>query len=170
MTLQKKICVIGPPAVGKTSLVSRFVRNFFTDRYLSTIGVRIDRKQLAVGGQELSLVIWDLAGELELGPIAASYLRGASGCLLVLDGTRRASLDQALELRTAVRRIVGDVPLVVVVNKSDLERGWQVHPGDLAGLDVLFTSAKSGEGVPEAFARLAEQVVQREPAAPTRNR
>ena len=61
-TVQKKVCMLGDFAVGKTSTVQRFVEGIFDDRYLSTIGVKINRKQLTVDDYVATLLIWDLAG------------------------------------------------------------------------------------------------------------
>jgi len=167
--LYKKICVIGAPAVGKTSLVSRFVRNFFTDRYLSTIGVRVDRRSLVVEGRELCMLIWDLAGSFELGPTGSSYLRGAAGYLLVVDGTRRESVLEALHLQEEARLLLGPTPSVVVINKLDCQDQWSVRDSDLAafhsGPPLVFASAKSGEGVHDAFRGLAELVLHDHDAA-----
>ncbi len=61
--LKKKICMLGYFGVGKTSLVSRFVRSMFADRYQTTVGVKIDKKVLSVDGRDVTLMLWDLAGE-----------------------------------------------------------------------------------------------------------
>jgi small GTP-binding protein len=76
--IQKKICLLGAFAVGKTSLVSRFVKSIFSDRYYTTVGVKIEKKIVRVGEQQWNLIIWDLAGEDEFMQIRMSYLRGAS--------------------------------------------------------------------------------------------
>jgi len=160
--MRKKICMLGAFAVGKTSLVSRYVRSIYQDTYLSTVGVKIDKKTLTVDGQEIVLVLWDVAGEDEFFQIPTSYLRGTSGYLLVVDGTRRATLDQALDIHERTRRAVGEVPCLVLVNKVDLAADWELSDKDLGGvsargLDVLLTSAKTGALVDEAFATLARR-------------
>ena len=100
--IQKKICMLGAFAVGKTSLVQRFVKSLFSDRYLTTVGVKIDKKIVTVGDTEVSLVLWDLAGEDEFQSVQTSYLRGASGYLLVIDGTRALPPEDQQEI--AVRK------------------------------------------------------------------
>ena len=97
--IQKKLCMIGAFAVGKTSLVARFVKSIFSEKYLTTVGVKIDKKTLGVGDQEVTLIVWDLAGEDEFLQVRMSYLRGSAGYFLVADGTRRATLDKAIELQ-----------------------------------------------------------------------
>ena len=86
--LKKKICMVGQFGVGKTSLVRRFVHSIFDDRYLTTIGVKIDRKDVSIDGQALTLMLWDMAGEDDLAELNVSHLRGASGYILVADGCR----------------------------------------------------------------------------------
>src|SRR5512136_674917 len=93
--------MLGSNAVGKTSLTRRFVHNLYSDQYLLTIGVKIEKKLVAVSDQQLSLIIWDIQGEDEFRRIVTSYLRGAAGYFFVADGTRRATLDTALELAVA---------------------------------------------------------------------
>ncbi|MBL9126088.1 MAG: GTP-binding protein [Verrucomicrobiales bacterium] len=162
--IRKKICLLGSFAVGKTSLAARFVDRPFTGRYLTTIGVRIDRKLLAVGGREVTLLIWDMAGEDRFQQVEASYLRGSSGYLLVVDGTRRSTLDQALALHERARGVVGDVPFEMLLNKADLADSWAIGERDLSpwvarGMSVLRTSAKSGEGVESALCSLAGRML-----------
>lgn len=162
--IQKKICMLGAFAVGKTSLVSRFVYSIFSDKYHTTLGVKISKKQIRAGGRDVNLMLWDLAGEDEFQELRTSYLRGASGYLLVADGTRAATLDTAMTLREKASATVGDVPFVVVLNKSDLVERWAVAEGaveDLLGRGwpVIRGSAKTGEGVEEAFGALAERML-----------
>ena len=124
--VQKKICMLGAFAVGKTSLVTRFVDSSFSEKYHTTMGVRIEKKVLQLGGKEWHLIIWDLAGEDEFLQIRSSYLRGSSGYLLVADGTRRATLDAAVKMQQRVRDTIGDVPFVFMLNKSDLADEWEI--------------------------------------------
>ena len=97
--LQKKICMLGSFAVGKTSLVRRYVESIYSDVYHTTVGVKIDKKTVQVGEQEVGLVLWDLYGEDEFQKMRWSYVRGASGYLLVADGTRRATLRKSAVAR-----------------------------------------------------------------------
>lgn len=162
----RKVCMLGAFATGKTSLVSRYVKSIFSEKYQSTIGVKIDKKTLEIDGREVSLVLWDLAGEDDFVVVQMRYLRGAAGYLLVVDGTRPDTLETALLLRRRVVHEVGELPYVLVLNKCDLEDQWRVGDGDdgLLGLDesaaaTLRTSAKSGRAVEEAFTRLAREVI-----------
>ena len=162
--LQKKICMLGSFAVGKTSLVRRFVESIYSDVYQTTVGVKIDKKNVKVGEKEVSLVLWDIYGEDDYQKMRWTYLRGASGFLLVADGTRRATLEKAVSLELRAREEAGAIPFVLVINKSDLLRDWELDPAlesQLAAQEwsILRTSAKTGEGVEEAFALLTQKIL-----------
>ena len=162
--LQKKICMLGSFAVGKTSLVRRYVESIYSDVYHTTVGVKIDKKTMQLGQQEVTLVLWDLYGEDEFQKMRWSYVRGASGYLLVADGTRRATFDKALLMEEAVRQEVGSLPFILVLNKSDLASSWEVDADTQSrlagnGWDVMNASAKTGENVEEAFRKLTEKML-----------
>src|SRR5271169_437320 len=101
--IQKKICMLGSFAVGKTSLVRRFVESIYSETYQTTVGVKIDKKVVALDRVEITLVLWDLYGEDDFQKMRWSYLRGAAGYLLVADGTRRATLERAVALEQKAR-------------------------------------------------------------------
>jgi len=162
---QKKICMLGGFAVGKTSLVSRFVTSIFSDKYLTTVGVKIDKKTVKVGTEEVNLLLWDMFGQDDFQTVRESYLRGASGYLLVADGTRAATLETVRTLHKTAESVVGRVPFLLVLNKSDLEAQWEIDDRALwklaeHGWSVVKTSAKSGAGVDEAFSKLAEAMLE----------
>ena len=162
--IQKKVCMVGVQGTGKTSMVKRFVTSRFSERYLSTVGVKIDRKPVDVDGAEVTLLLWDIEGRTEESDVPASYLRGAHAVLYVVDGTRRTTFEQLPSLRELVRATVGEVPSLLALNKADLEAQWELTPGDDAtlsggGLRSVRTSAKSGLGVEEAFHWLAKEVL-----------
>ena len=162
--LQKKICMVGMYATGKTCLVQRYVHSLFSVKYLTTVGVKIDRREVQVKGQPTMLMLWDLEGRDETRNINPSYLRGAHGVLYVVDGTRRDTFEKLFEIHSLVVSSVGEVPSVVALNKSDLTDQWQLDRSDekrlsSAGYFSLLTSAKSGVGVEAAFQRLADATV-----------
>jgi small GTP-binding protein len=163
--IQKKVCMVGVFATGKTSLVRRFVEARFSDKYLSTVGVKIDRKPVRVGQDDVNLLLWDVEGRDAVADIQVSYLRGAAGLLYVVDGTRRETLEQIYELRTIVEQANGPLPSAVAINKSDLTDQWRVTAADESGLraldwNVFTTSARSGVGVEEAFTWLATRMLE----------
>jgi small GTP-binding protein len=162
--MHKKVCMLGSSAVGKTSLVNRFVQSAFSDKYLTTLGVRIDKKQIAMGGRDLTLVLWDMQGDDETHKVRLSHLRGAAGYLLVADGTRRETFDTACAIQERAEATIGKVPFLLLVNKADLAEQWQVDDRALQGLAdrgwiVSRTSARLGQGVEEAFLTLAHHML-----------
>ena len=164
--IQKKICMVGVFGTGKTCLVQQFVHSIFSVKYLSTVGVKIDRKEVQVGDQKVTLMLWDLEGRDGTRDVSASYVRGAHGVIYVADGTRRDTLDQVHEIRDMVTGVVGEIPSVVAVNKIDLVDQWQLTDADEAavgarGLQRFRTSAKTGKGVEETFQWLAEATLTR---------
>ena len=163
--LQKKICLLGAFGVGKTSLVRRFVDTIFSDAYLTTVGVKIDKKVLAVGAQQFALILWDIAGEDEVAAVRTSYLRGAAAYLLVVDGTRPETLETAASIQARVRAAIGGVPFLALLNKADLEQDWAIEPARIealegAGWTFRRTSAKNGTGVEASFEELAALLAQ----------
>ncbi|MEB3179203.1 MAG: Rab family GTPase [Nostocaceae cyanobacterium] len=163
--LQKKICMVGAFATGKTSLVARFVTSIFSEQYQTTVGVKIDKKTVNIEGKELNLILWDLHGEDEFQKLRMSYLRGSSGYLLVVDGTRHNTFDKALELQARVESTLGKIPFILVMNKFDLTEEWEIDVNDIneikaKGWIVINTSAKSGMGVEEVFQTIAKKMLE----------
>jgi small GTP-binding protein len=162
--IQKKVCMLGAFAVGKTSLVTRFVTSLFSDKYLTTVGVKINKKTVQVKDQDIDLLLWDIYGEDDFQKLRISYLRGASGYLLIVDGTRRSTLEKALQLQHSVEASLGQVPFVVVLNKADLTSEWEIDDPAIAGLaargwTLIKGSAKTGLGVEEMFLTLVDKML-----------
>lgn len=162
--IQKKICLLGGFGVGKTSLVARFVHSIFSDKYLTTVGVKIDKKSVDVDNNRVDLVVWDIYGHDDFQKLRVSYLRGASGYLLVADGTRRATLDTAIEVQRVAEESIGPVPFILAVNKADLTHDWEIERSEIdelaaRGWEVLRTSAKTGVMVEGAFSTLARAML-----------
>lgn len=161
-TYQKKICLIGDFAVGKTSLVNRYVNQVFSEDYLTTVGVSIVTKNVQIETDvNVKMVIWDIAGADHLTTVSRSYLSGANGYLLIADGTRPETLKSAIELKNAVDRNLGNPPAIQLINKYDLKEDWSVDSELLTQSggqsQWKFTSALSGVGVEEAFVELARR-------------
>jgi small GTP-binding protein len=163
--IQKKICMLGTFAVGKSSLVRRFVESIYSDEYQTTVGVKIDKKIVAVGDQEAMLLLWDLQGEESVQDLRLTYLRGTAGYLLVADGTRRDTFYKTRAIQAAVQDTIGVVPFLVLINKSDLTDQWSLEEQEIEemvnnGWPVILTSAKTGSGVEEAFLTLAHKMLE----------
>lgn len=168
-SVQKKVCLVGDFAVGKTSLVRRFVEGIFEDKYLSTIGTKVSRRiitlEQAGRSVELTLLLWDLAGGEKFDRVMASYYRGAAGAILVCDLTRPETLEALLGYADNFWNINPNTPLVLVGNKVDLVEQRVVTDQDLATLagrcraPWFTTSAKTGENVELAFRLLGEHII-----------
>ena len=157
--IKRKVCMLGTFSVGKTSLVRQFVESIFSEKYHTTIGVKIDKKTITLHGQDMMLMLWDIEGEDKFYQLKQSYLRGLSGYLLVADGTRSASLDAALDIKKSMDDTFRDVPHLLVLNKSDLKEQWAVDSSrhqqmQAEEINVIQTSAKTGENVEDIFLRL----------------
>lgn len=164
ITLSKKVCLLGEFAVGKTSLVRRFVYNLFDDRYISTIGVRVSRKTVAVPLDdelaELTLMVWDLAGSEEFNRVSTSYLRGAAGAVLVYDLTRQSTFHQLHNYVLSLYKVNPQAKLVLAGNKADLVDRHQLDmkPAEQLAAELnaplFLTSARQGDEVDNMFRQL----------------
>ena len=173
--LSKKVCLLGDIAVGKTSLVRRFVYDLFDEKYTSTIGVKVCRKTVAVWRDdeivELTLMLWDVAGSDEFDRVRASYLRGSAGAVLVCDLTRSDTLDGVHRYAHELQAVNPRACLIVAANKLDL-----VEPPSASGKLVLdpeqvqagaaeldapcyLTSAKTAHEVESMFRHLGQRLV-----------
>ncbi len=175
--LKAKICLVGEAAVGKTSLVRRYLEDAFDDRYISTLGSKVSLKKVwltskrdASKSLELQLSIWDLIGERSyLDTLHQEYLNGAQGLIAVCDVTRYSSFEALDQWISAAFKIAGQVPLAIVVNKTDLKNQvmclYDEHePQEKAeryGGFALWTSAKTGENVNPIFGQLCLGIVRR---------
>jgi small GTP-binding protein len=161
----RKVCMLGNPAVGKTSLVRKFVYDEFDDKYISTIGTKVTKKVINFAAKDLrlTLMLWDVLGQ-RTRKLNTLYFRGAKGALLVFDGTRRDTFDSLDEWIDTFYTTVGEVPLVILGNKNDLP-DWQVTEGDfkefVASKDAVgfLTSAQTGIYVEDAFLALARKLI-----------
>ena len=171
--LMKKVCLIGDPAVGKTSLVRRFVFDMYDDKYISTIGAKVTRKALELDlpeqdlRVELSMLVWDIAGQGREQMFRGTFLRGLEGAIVVADVTRPETFSSLRDVVAYTERQPAYVPTVFLLNKRDLA---EPSTADLKeanalaiekGIPVLPTSAKTGQNVEEAFARLGRMIVDR---------
>lgn len=162
--IQKKICLLGDFAVGKTSLIRRYVEGKYDEKYLSTIGVNISRKSVELDNHILNMLIWDLAGGDDFSKLGRSYLSGAVAALVVCDLTREETITSYQFYTAQMRSINPQVKLLFIGNKSDLETDHCIDIKELTSISTtlggrfLATSAKTGFQVEEAFRHLAEQI------------
>ncbi len=168
--MARKVVVIGDPAVGKTSLIKRFVQDVFDDRYLNTIGANVMKKELGVNRPDtgeivdLKLILWDIAGQESFETVKKAYYRGASGAIVVCDMTRKETMEHMHKWIENLFDVSEVVPMVIICNKSDLAEDAQFNAskveGEYApyGAPVFTTSAKMGENVEMAFHELGKLI------------
>lgn len=162
--------MLGTFAVGKSSLVQRFTYNRFDERYLSTLGVKVSQKSLFVPAADevtkLNLLIWDIDGRTEWNSVRGSYLRGAAGAMLVCDMTRQQTFDELTGFLQALQKASPQCKIVIVGNKSDLTEFLELSAETLQDFaetlstTCFITSAKSGDGVEDAFRYLGQLLMQ----------
>lgn len=163
--INKKICMLGALAVGKTAMVQQYVRSIFSDKYLSSVGVKVSKKNIEVQGCQMNMLLWDLEGQDDFGTVNTSYIKGAGGLLLVVDGARGDTLSVALMLRNTALDMLGhQTPHLLIINKSDIKESWEITDKILdslknSGIQVIKTSAKTGFNVEHAFITLATMMM-----------
>jgi small GTP-binding protein len=178
LNIKGKICLLGDNAVGKTSLIRRYVLDAFEDKYISTIGTKITKKAMKLRHPKekikinMTLLIWDIMGDMnELPEIIHSYnkyspqkkyFENAKGAIVVCDITRKNTFQNVEDWVKAFREIAGDAPIVFVGNKADLQAISSVEARELEEISSkynsrsLFTSAKTGQNVEQAFSKLSK--------------
>lgn len=170
MTINKKICVIGDFAVGKTSLIRRYVLNQFSPDYQATLGVNIYKFSSRIGTpgggtEEINEIIWDIEGAQEGADLIDTYLRGAAGALVIGDATREDTLASMARHAHRFEVIQPGRPVVFAFNKMDL---LETPPNEILeetlikdfGGPVVKTSAATGAAVPELFRGLGRRILE----------
>lgn len=157
--------MVGAFAVGKTSLVQRYVRSVFSEKYQTTIGVKIDQKEVEYNGKTINLLLWDIHGEDDFMKVKPTYLIGASGYFLVADNTRAETLQTAINMHDMASSVTNNVPFVLLMNKCDLTDEKEISEDKLnelksQGWIIIQTSAKDGTGVDEAFNVLTKYIME----------
>ena len=168
--MAKKVVVIGDPAVGKTSLIKRFVKDEFDDRYLNTIGAKVMKKSVGVNRPDtgeivdLKMILWDIAGQETFRTVKKAYYRGASVAIVVCDITRKETMENMHRWIENLFDVSDVIPLALIVNKIDLESQSQFSEEDVIneyapyGSVVYSTSAKTGENIEMVFHELGKLI------------
>lgn len=170
--MKAKVCLVGERAVGKTSLVRRFVLDEFDDRYIRTLGTKVSKKSFNVVREDLdtefdmNMTIWDIMGEKTFTDLLKeAFFTGATGVLAVCDLTRKKTLKELDGWIKGVYGVAGKVPIAILGNKMDLRSRKQLTKKDLDELCKKYnsvaylTSAKTGRNVESVFQQLAEEIV-----------
>jgi len=162
-----KICLLGEAKVGKTTLIYQYIENKFRTDFRSTLGVNLLKKTTTLDGQTIVAQIWDLGGQESFKKLRKLYLEGAEGALVVFDVTNQKSFDMLDDWVSSFREVHGNKPLVLIGNKIDLveniiideKQAEQYAMGN--NMDLLLTSAKTGEYVEDAFLKIFTRIIKR---------
>ena len=175
--MKKKVCLLGDAAVGKTSLVKRYVFDMFDDKYITTLGAKVSRKEINLAfSHELEkpiqvnmiLAIWDILGQKNesAARVRPVYYSGANSALLVCDITRRETFESIPGWIKSFYKVTDDVPIVVLGNKIDIYKEAEVFYEDLEQFSkkfncpVFLTSARTNSNVEQAFYRITELMLE----------
>ena len=159
-----KILLVGDPAVGKTSLILRFVEDRFDKEYKASIGVDIMSKTINIEEKVARLVIWDIASQEKFKRFRSSFYQQASGILVVFDLTRPETLESVDEWVQEVKEHTGSIEMVLIGNKSDLITHRQITLEvaqkwiDRYDCPYIETSALTGDSVEEAFQKVTSTI------------
>ncbi len=167
--VKAKVCLVGDVAVGKTSLIKRFVQDMFDDRYIATVGTKVTKKTVDVlwkgAPATLDMMVWDIMGEKGFRALLRdAYFEGSHGVIAVCDLTRKDTFYDLNNWVQMIRKQVGNVPIVFLGNKFDLKERLVVSEEELARMGAIhnaphfLASAKSSQGVNEAFKALADAI------------
>ena len=158
-----KLVFLGEGAVGKTSLVGRYVYDSFEGDYLATIGTDIHVKMVNVDDTVVKLVIWDIAGQDNFSQLRRAYYMNASGAFFVFDTTRPETIERIDEWLNALFTVTGKIPLVLLENKVDLESAIEAamksSVKEKHGVPIISTSAKEDTNVEEAFREMTRDIL-----------
>src|SRR3989475_4947308 len=167
--MKMKICLVGEAAVGKTSLIRRFVLDDFDDKYIQTLGTKVSKKELSVSQDgeavKVDMTIWDIMGQKGFRELLKeAYFYGAKGVIAVTDVTRKTTLDDLDDWIEGVYSVTGKIPIQFMANKWDLKDQAEVGEEEMGQATKAYdspfflTSAKTGENVESAFQNLAERI------------
>ncbi|WKN33697.1 GTP-binding protein [Porifericola rhodea] len=161
MRVSKKVILLGRYGVGKSSLVRQFVYHKFSEQYMTTIGVSIEKKVVQLGENELSMIIWDIAGESSHAKVPDAYKLGAEGVIYVFDMSRPATYQHLQEELDSLQKLLVNVPILLVGNKKDLlsEKEQNEILKSLPLSPYALSSAKTGENVEDIFLALAQKLL-----------
>ncbi|NHI94525.1 MAG: GTP-binding protein [Candidatus Lokiarchaeota archaeon] len=165
-----KLIIIGDPAVGKTSLINRFIQDQFESEYKETIGTNIVKKVVKLEKDIVNFTIWDIAGQERWTDMRQVYYKGAAAAMIVYDVTRKITFQHVEnywypDLKNFLE--VKNIPLILIANKNDLQKNLirvnSIEGEDLAShigaLKFIEASARTGHNVDQAFTYMAKTLL-----------
>lgn len=160
--ISRKVILTGSFGVGKTSIFKRFINGTFSEKYITTIGVKVDKKVIEVNGQQVSILLWDIAGEVKQDKVPKSYFLGASAIIYVFDLTRPSTYAQIDADLQILSEVLSDPIIKIVGNKKDLVNVEKIATiiNEINAEVNITTSAKTGENVEDLFLDLGKQFLQ----------
>lgn len=166
-----KICLVGDSSVGKTSLVRRYVLDIYDDKYISTLGTKVSKKQMIIKKMnknfKLTLSIWDVLGQKDFKNIHDMSFKCAKGALLVCDLTRKETFKNISIWESRVKKVAGEIPIVILTNKSDLTDEYAITEANIQlysaqfNIPFFMTSAKYGDNVIKSFYKIGDLVIKK---------
>jgi len=167
--LKVKICLVGDSAVGKTSLIRRYVMDIFDDRYISTLGTKVSKKRLIIrrpdANIDLTFSIWDVLGQEDFPGVKTMAFKGSKGALLVCDLTRKETLDNISNWVSRIKEVAGDISMILLFNKADLTSEYAYSENEIQEVSTqlnapfFLTSAKFGDIVIKTFYKMGDLVI-----------
>lgn len=157
--ISKKVIITGNFGVGKTSVFRRFIENVFSEKYLTTIGVKVDKKTVDIDGRQISLIIWDIAGEVRQDKVPTAYFLNANAIIYVFDVTRPATYKYREEDIQFLKKLVPGSLVRTVGNKKDLLTQEMEFSFIQEVKPDFLTSAKTGENIEELFNDIAKELL-----------
>ena len=160
--ISKKVILTGSFGVGKTSLFNQFIHQKFSDKYLTTIGVKVNKKTVTVNNETVSLLIWDIAGEVSPDKVPNTYFLGASGILYVVDLSRPLTYNDVSSHMEYLKELIPGSIIKLVANKKDLLSESELEEV-IKNIELpvdSITSAKTGENVEELFLSLSKEMIE----------
>ena len=165
-----KILLIGDSCVGKTCLISRYAIGVFNEDYITTVGFDSRQKEEIINNEKVLVKIFDTGGQERFKSITANYLRNAEGVILVYDVTSNESFENLKFWIESIKNNLGNdepIPIIIIGNKIDLEDAREINKlvAEKFAKDNNYkyfeTSAKTGEGVDDAFREIVKQILAR---------
>ncbi len=171
--LKLKICLVGEGAVGKTSLIQRFVYDAFDGKYITTLGTKITKKEMSFAHPKtgepsnVTMLIWDIMGQKGFRELLQeAYFYGAQGIIAVCDITNKETMEELAGWIESAFKVTGEIPVAFLANKSDLVNQAQFDLNDLKKFAANYkntitfsSSAKTGANVDEAFKKLSMEIL-----------